>query len=198
MKTPIDYLLRQLSACRRPSREKNLKRIQTNGENLEAIAIRDANSKDSTPLGQLHAQVWKETYWYIKQQPNAKVRIAQWEALLQQSSDQWFCLLVSNEKGKLIGFAKGQTYAHNDLPQFSGELNKIYLLQSYQRLGLGKKLLQAVADRFLGMGINNMVLFGDPKNPSGKFHEAMGAHKLYSPNGAFHGAYAWDSLTDLF
>jgi hypothetical protein len=37
---------------------------------------------------------------------------------------------------ELIGFAKGQPYAHLDQPDFAGELNKIYLLRAFHRRGL--------------------------------------------------------------
>jgi len=60
----------------------------------------------------------------------------------------WFCFVVENRKGELVGFAKGKTYNHSDLPDFSGELNKIYLLREYQRLGLGRRLVGCVARRF--------------------------------------------------
>ena len=52
----------------------------------------------------------------------------------------WFCFVVENKNGELIGFAKGQKYNHSDLPMFDGELNKIYLLKDYHRKGLGTPL----------------------------------------------------------
>ena len=96
-----------------------------------------------------------------------------------------------------VGFAKGQTYCHNDLPAFSGELNKIYLLRRYQHLGLGRRLVCSVVRQFIENGINNMVLFGTPENPSCSFHEAMGGEKLLGKNGQFHGAYCWRDLKKL-
>jgi hypothetical protein len=42
-----------------------------------------------------------------------------------------------------------------------------------------------------------MVLIGAPGNPSGKFHEAIGANKLFDAKGKFHGAYAWRDLNLL-
>lgn len=193
----LDDLFRQLSALKRPSKNQNLKRIKADQENLNAIVIRAAHANDIQALAQLHVQTWRETYWYVKKPPTVALRAQQWTEMFKRESADWFVLVVTNERGELIGFAKGQTYAHSDLPQFSSELNKIYLLQSYQRLGIGQKLLKAVAERLLGMGINNMVLFGDTKNPSGKFHEAMGAQKLYAKNGEFHGGYAWYDLAQL-
>ncbi len=97
----------------------------------------------------------------------------------------------------MVGFAKGKVYNHNDLPEFVGELNKIYLLRDYQRVGLGRKLLWNVARRFLSMGINNMDLFGIPQNPSCYFHEAMGGERLNAKNQEFQGGYCWRNLEQL-
>ena len=71
------------------------------------------------------------------------------------------------------------------------------MLNDYQRLGLGTKLIGHVARRFLTMGVNDMVLFGVPQNPSCAFHEAMGGERLYSEKGTFDGGYRWRDLKKL-
>ena len=48
--------------------------------------------------------------------------------------------------------------------------------------------------RFLSKGINDMVLFGVPQNPSCAFHEAMGGERIYSKKGIFDGCYRWPDL----
>jgi ribosomal protein S18 acetylase RimI-like enzyme len=80
---------------------------------------------------------------------------------------------------------------------YNGELNKIYLLKQYQRLGLGKNLIAQVASHFTNMGIDNMVLFGTPQNPTCSFYEAMGGQRLYAKNGEFHGGYGFTNLSSL-
>jgi ribosomal protein S18 acetylase RimI-like enzyme len=96
-----------------------------------------------------------------------------------------------------VGFAKGKKYNHIDLPEFKGELNKIYLLRECQRLGIGRMLLIQVARRFLSQSISNMVLFGAAENPSCAFHDAMGGERLYAKNGEFQGGYGWRDLEKL-
>ncbi len=113
------------------------------------------------------------------------------------ANKSWFCFVIENENHELIGFAKGVPYNHNDLSDFSGELNKIYLLRKYQRQGLGRRLIGYVARRFLSQGISSMLLFGDAKNPSNGFYEALGAEKLFAKNGEFHGGYGWRDLQKL-
>ena len=181
----------------RPSKQSNLRLLRKKGEQLSSFKIREAISQDIPALATLHVKTWRETYWTVLFPPTYTIRNLQWQQQFKVTDNSWFCLVVENEKRELIGFAKGKKYNHADLPEFAGELNKIYLLRKYQRLGLGRKLLGQVARRFLQQGISNMELFGTPANPSGKFHEAMGGGRLYAKNGEFHGGYCWRDLHKL-
>jgi len=95
-----------------------------------------------------------------------------------------------------VGFARGVPH-QGGVPGYAGELNKIYLLKRVQRIGLGRKLLLAVAQRFREHGVNSMLLFGDALSPSNGFYEAHGAERLYGDRGEFHGGYGWRDLTAL-
>jgi ribosomal protein S18 acetylase RimI-like enzyme len=108
----------------------------------------------------------------------------------------WFCFVVEDAAGELVGFAKGT--AHNGgVPGFAGQLNKIYVLRRCHRLGLGRLLLCNVARRFLNRGVTTMLLFGEVTNPSNDFYEKFGAERLYGEGGEFHGAYGWRDLYSL-
>jgi len=181
----------------RPTKQSNLKLLHKNGEMLSSFKIRDALAEDITALAALHVKTWRETYWTVLFPPTYEIRARQWRQQFRINDGSWFCLVVENKGGELVGFAKGKEYKHPDLPEFSGELNKIYLLRRYQRIGLGRRLIEEVARRFLLKGISNMVLFGTPENPSCKFHEAMGGEKLFAQNGEFHGGYCWRDLGKL-
>jgi GNAT superfamily N-acetyltransferase len=108
----------------------------------------------------------------------------------------WFCFVVENDRGELVGFAKGKPH-DGGVPGFAGELNKIYVLQRFHRQGVGRLLLCNVARRFLERGVTSMLLFGEATNPSNGFYEAFGAERLYSPSGEFHGGYGWRDLHQL-
>ncbi|MDB5146533.1 MAG: family N-acetyltransferase [Mucilaginibacter sp.] len=197
VKNKVTTASRFLLAFKRPTKQTNLNKLQQAGLSVDTFTIRQATPEDITALSELHSIAWRQTYPTVKNPPTAKLREQQWRQQFAIDDKNWFCLIVQSSSGQLIGFAKGKTYAHPSLPQFNGELNKIYLLSDYQRLGLGRRLLCRVALQFLDLNINNMVLFGEASNPSGYFHEAMGAKKQYAPNGEFHGAYGWYNLTQL-
>ena len=188
---------RFIMGLKRPSKTKNLRLLQERGETLGSFSIRAATYADIPALAALHVRTWSETYWTTAFPPTIQIREYQWRQQFQLTDESWFCFVVENRNGELVGFAKGKTYSHSDLPGFSGELNKIYLIRNYQRIGLGKQLFLQVVRKFLSKGISNMVLFGVAENPSCAFHEAMGGEKLFAKNGEFHGGYCWRDLRIL-
>jgi L-amino acid N-acyltransferase YncA len=173
-----------------------MRKLQERGESLDSFTFRDAREADIAELGKLHAITWAQTY--NAKNPNIQLRQYQWRKAFGEENDgSWFCILVINKNNELVGFAKGKIYRDNDSSELRGDLNKIYLLNDYQRLGLGTKLIGHVARRFLNIGVNDMVLFGVPQNPSCAFHEAMGGERLYSGKGTFDGCYRWRDLKKL-
>ena len=153
--------------------------------------LRDANADDVPALAELHVRTFRETHGGG---PGASVRQQQWQARFD-SDALVFCIVLETD-GQLIGFASG--ILHQEEPRgYGGELDKIYLLREFQRRGLGRQLLHAAADRFLAAGVTSMLLFGDARSPSNGFYEAMGGHRLYAEDGAFHGGYGWSDLRVL-
>jgi ribosomal protein S18 acetylase RimI-like enzyme len=189
--------MRVLWGLKRPSRATNLRRLRARGEALDDLIIREATRDDVTALAVLHVKTWNETYPLALRRSTFETRQSQWRAQFEKTDGTWFCFVVENRHRELVGFAKGNTYASDDLPGFGGELNKIYLLREYQRLGVGRRLVGHVARRFLSQGITTMVLFGIPQNPSGAFHEALGGERLHAKNGEFHGGFGWRDLRKL-
>ena len=180
-----------------PSKAANLRRLQRRGEDPNSFIIREAVEADIPALSALHVKTWAQTYWLTLRPPGYRIREWQWREQFKKNDGSWFCFVIENSKKQLIGFAKGKKYSHSDLPDFSGELNKIYLLREYQRSGLGRRLMGNVARKFLSLDISNMVLFGVAENPSCYFHEALRGEKLYSKKGEFHGGYCWRDLQQL-
>jgi len=196
IKNTVNRVLCSIRNLQRPPGKVSRQALEERGELLSDIVIRDAAAADIPKLAALHVKAWAETHG-AKRAPVFDMRERQWTGIFDNNDGSWFCLVLENKTRELVGFAFGKRYDHSDLPAFSGEVNKIYLLRNYQRMGLGRKLICAVSRRFLKAGVSSMVLFGDAANPSGYFHLAMGAEKLYAANGEFHGGFGWYDLTKL-
>ena len=153
-------------------------------------SIRDASVSDAPVLAALHVRTFQETHGGG---PSVALRQEQWQAILSSGDALDFTLVVEDSDGALVAFARGTAH-DGGVPGFAGELNKIYVLRQHQRRGLGRLLVERVAQRFLSLGVNSMLLFGDARSSSNGFYEHLGAERLYSPQGEFHGGYGWRDL----
>ena len=162
-----------------------------------AFHLREPNESDIPALARLHVQTFNETHRGGRTGgPSYELRERQWREAFERQDGSWFCYVIEDDGGELVGFAKGTPH-DGGVPGYAGELNKIYLLQRVQRQGLGRLLLCALARRFMERGVTSMLLFGDAANPSNGFYEAFGAERLYGDTGEFHGGYGWRDLGAL-
>ena len=155
--------------------------------------IRDASVEDVPAIARLHVETFRETHGGG---PPYELRLRQWQDAFGGDDGSWFCLVIEDledQPGALVGFAKGTPH-DGGVPGYEGELNKIYVLRRLHRNGLGRILLCNVSRRFVERGVNSMLLFGDARSPSNGFYERMGAQRLHSPEGQFHGGYGWRDL----
>jgi len=137
MKNLINAIARFLLGLNRPSKAANTRLLRERGETLGSFMIREARPEDVPALAALHVKTWNETHGKFKSPPTYQLREQQWRDQFNAADGSWFCFVIEAGNGKLVGFAKGMAYNHTDLPDFSGELNKIYLLHEYQRLAWG-------------------------------------------------------------
>lgn len=196
MKNTINTIIRFINSLQRPSKKVNRLKMQKRGETVDSFTIREATTADIPALATLHVKTWSETY-KSKSPPDFRIREYQWRKAFDEYDGKWFCLVIENREGHLIGFTKAIRHKQADQPGSTGEINKIYLLKEYQRIGLGQILFCNVVRRFLSEGINSMFLFGIPQNPSCAFHKAMGGEKMISKKGTFDGGYRWSDLQKL-
>lgn len=159
--------------------------------------VRAATADDVPALARLHVQTFTEAHRGGRSGgPSCELRERQWREAFDATDGHSFCVVVEDDTGEMVGFAKGTPH-DGGVPGFGGELNKIYALQRVHRQGVGRLLLCSVARRFLTEGVTSMLLFGDARNPSNGFYEAFGAERLHSETGEFHGGYGWRDLHAL-
>ena len=193
MKRVLNAVWRTWVGLRRPTSWGNRRRLRRRGESLHSLRIRDATAKDIPALARLHVETWNATYApYGAKGPSVEVRERQWREKFERRGADWCCLLVERTNGELVGFAQAD---RGDHPEYEGELSKIHLLRNYQRLGLGSRLIGRIARHFLSRGIRSMCLYGDPRNPSIRAWNALGAEKCdVDPDS---GNYGWRDVTAL-
>jgi GNAT superfamily N-acetyltransferase len=177
----------------RPTKEQNEKLMLERGETPATFEIREVRPDEVDELARLHVVTWAATYPEVLRPPTFAIRSWQWREAFEKNDGSWFCYVVVNAQGKLVGFAKGVRESET-----TGDLNKIYLLWDYHRMGLGRRLLGHVTRRFISMGMTTMIVRAEANNPSCRFYEATGGVNVVNDRGETeYGNYVWRDLAGL-
>jgi ribosomal protein S18 acetylase RimI-like enzyme len=190
MKRAVIPIVRLLKQLRRPSSAANRRRLQARGESVAAIDIREATPADIPALAELHVATFRETHGGG---PTIALRASQYEQKFA-GGGEWFCVVAVRADGALVGFAVGEP---GEPSGGAGHVDKIYVRSEYQRLGLGRRLLEQVARRFVRDGRTAMTLFSQADNPSIAFFDASGGERLLNAAGGFDGGYRWPDIRNL-
>lgn len=185
-------LRRWFSSLLRPTARTNRKRLRERNESLATIVCRDAVPDDLGALAELHVTTWNATY-RTSRGPSVETRRIQWQKRFSRANPREFVVVLEDHNGRLIGFCLGSP----TFGEFEGVLGKIYLRWEYHRLGLGRRMMEAAASRFLERGIHSFVLFAERSNPSIGFYDRMGGERLLDDRGSFTGAYGWRDVRTL-
>ena len=193
LKPLIEDFRRSRNARTRPTREENLRKLQERGESLDSIVFRDAVAADIPALADLHVTTWNATY-NTARGPTIEIRTWQWNKVFANAHRRDFVLVLEDRNGRLIGFTWGKP---NDGIEFEGNLSKIYLRWEYHGLGLGRRMMEETARRFLERGMHSFNLFAELSNPTLGFYDRMGGERLLNDKGQFDGAYGWRDVRTL-
>lgn len=137
----LNSLIRVLNGLIRPTKNRNLNWLRKSGEDLHHLNFRLIENSDLKALIDLHVKTWNETYPGFRNSPGHSIRSRQWAELFKIQDGTWFCYIIEKQGIGLIGFAMVKLKIADLGDLTNGELNKIYLLRNYQRLGLGRILM---------------------------------------------------------
>jgi GNAT superfamily N-acetyltransferase len=165
------------------------------------MIIREATIKDAPSIAWVNVDTWKSTYTGIMPQAvidsrTVENRTTHWQNVLLPS---WQVYVAEDDQGRVIGFAGGGD-EHGDLQGFTGELGFIYLLESYQRQGIGRKMAATVALYLKKQCHKSMFVWVLKDNPYKAFYENLGGHTIAEREVNFGGknlteiAYGWHDL----
>ena len=149
------------------------------------MEIRDARPDDVPAIAKVHVDSWRTTYRDVLPKSylndlSYDARETMWQGAFGEESATF--LVVAEDFGTIAGFAAGGT-ARKDTPEsenYSGELYAVYMLDSYQRRGLGRRLVSAVAEELVARGHSNMITWVLQDNAACRFYERIGGELLGS------------------
>ncbi|MBE3574456.1 MAG: GNAT family N-acetyltransferase [Firmicutes bacterium] len=156
------------------------------------MIIRSATLSDAPGMARVHVDSWRTTYaGIVADEFLARLSYARSEEMFRRflapgsPEGAGQCTFVATardgqpEVGQIVGFAHGGP-ARTEIPGYSGELYAIYILREFQRRGIGRRLVRAVAESLARSGRDSMYVWVLAANPSRRFYEALGGRLLRS------------------
>lgn len=169
--------------------------------------IRLATPDDAAAIARVHVESWRTTYAHLLPREylaglSCDEREITWARALADRESKEFTFVADHPDEGVVGFATGGP-ERSGMSDYSGELMAIYLLQTAQRGGTGRRLISAVANWLADSGHQSMMVWVLADNPSRRFYEKLGgvaiAEKLIELAGVqlVEVALGWKDLTRL-
>lgn len=125
-----------------------------------------------------------------------------WRNLLSSSTQD--CLYVAvTEADEVIGYALGRPLG-SQASAYTCELVALHVRKAYQRQGVGRGLVAAIANHLYQQGCSSLCLAVLRGNPASAFYEHLGGHrigeqaiKLGDEITAVEVVYGWQDITQL-
>lgn len=172
------------------------------------VIIRKAVREDIEQIAQVHVACWKTTYKGIfsDEYLNALNLIRSkmnWQNTFDNNPAD-ITFVAVNDDSEIIGFCSGGSNRDKkDYPYYNGEMKAIYILQEYQKKGIGTFLVKEFSSELMNKGINNMLTWVLQSNRCKSFYEKLGGkfigRKTYIfENKEFPGiGYGFDDLNRI-
>ncbi len=115
--------------------------------------IREARLEDAAAIAKVHVDSWQTTYGGLLPKEYTKKRTYQkrynnWKKRLYattKTETDYFIYIAEDPVKEIVGFVDGGL-ARSD-SNFQGEIYALYTLEAYQRKGIGRSLVQAIASQ---------------------------------------------------
>jgi ribosomal protein S18 acetylase RimI-like enzyme len=149
--------------------------------------IRKATLADAPRIAQMHVESWLETYTGIVPDVilaalSVPRRTLAWESILRDPAMHDGSVVYLEEMGEAVagfGSCSEQRDLHLKGDGFEGEIGSIYVLQRFQKQGIGRALMKALASDLIGRGFRGVALWVLKKNAHARhFYEKCGGEVI--------------------
>ena len=172
------------------------------------MILREPTHEDIPAIARVHVDTWRTAYRGIV--PDAHLaklsyedRENRWHQILNQDPESGnFTYVAEHASEKIVGFASGGPERERH-PVYKGELTAIYILQSHQGKGIGRRLMQVVAERLGRSQMHSMLAWVLVDNPACQFYTRLGGVPVREKAIVIGGkslievAYGWQDISKL-
>jgi ribosomal protein S18 acetylase RimI-like enzyme len=169
-----------------------------------SVLIRKALLQDAQAIVKVHVDSWRTTYAGIVSAEflaslSYQQRQKMWDSILLSPSGPSFVYVAETPDQQVVGFASaGPERGGADASK--GEIYALYLLQGFQRHGIGRELFNTAASELRQRGYDSLILWVLADNSARAFYEAMGGMFLREKEVDIGGqhlvevAYGWKNI----
>jgi ribosomal protein S18 acetylase RimI-like enzyme len=174
----------------------------------ETLKIREARPEDAAAIARVQVETWHTTFRGTLPRDflagiNLESQTPRWEEELNDPARASFLFVAETGDGEVVGFASCGPERKGDA-DFGGELYAIYILEAFQRAGLGHALTLAVVERLDAAVFGSMLVWALEVNDAGRrFYEKLGG-RLARTGSITRGphtfptvGYGWPDITAL-
>jgi ribosomal protein S18 acetylase RimI-like enzyme len=175
------------------------------------VHIRPAVIEDSESLARIQVDSYRTAYAGILPQAaldhfTYEEQEQDWRDLLAVELEDLLCAAETDAQ-EIVGYALGSP-GRSDIPPYDGELTALHVRRTFQRRGIGRQLLAAIAAQLAGRGCTSLMLWVLKPNPARTFlYERLGGQMIgerdWDGNGEFgvhvqEVAYGWPDIKELY
>jgi ribosomal protein S18 acetylase RimI-like enzyme len=171
--------------------------------------IREAKLEDAAAIAFVHVDSWQTTYRdllpndYIEKRSYEK-RHNNWKKRLSHNTKaqtNYFIYVAENSLGDIVGFVDGGLVRGDST--YQGEIYALYILEAYQRKGIGRSLIKAIALRLSQSGLTSIMVWVLAGNSAVQFYQALDCQRIGQKQIKISGiefteiAYGWNDIQVL-
>jgi GNAT superfamily N-acetyltransferase len=170
---------------------------------MPTITLREAYPDDADGIARVHRETWRTTYQGILPAAVVEHRGANryplfWAHALEERRLR--VLLAETDDGEVVAFVAFGA-PREPAVSFDVEVYSLYVLQRFQRHGIGRALFAEVARRSIREGQFSVYLWVIKANPARLFYEVLGGEFVTQRTETIVGhdcvqvAYGWTDLS---
>lgn len=147
-----------------------------------SYGIHRATLADVPGIARVHVDAWRTAYRGLLRQAfldalSYDQREAQWRRAVADGAPGSPAFVAREPEGPVVAFAAGGR-ERTGRKDFTGELYALYVLEPYQRHGLGAALVASVVDALAQERLEGLIAWVLARNPSVGFYEHLGGRRV--------------------
>ncbi len=147
---------------------------------MKNFIIRKANINDAREIIEVGTKTWITTYKGLMSDKILDERISTMEKRQErlenelQNNNNWYVSIVDNKVVGFVSYGKSRNEKYKNY----GEINAIYVLKEYQKLGIGKALFLKGIEELINQGFKNVILNVLEGNKTIDFYKYFGGEVI--------------------